>query len=159
MSLNCSLCQMDGRSQRLPGKTIPEGCWKRAVLQRYSPNTEKPTWRSAGRLSRKPWVSMYEYLLLWVWAFLFGRRRCYFCIKACCSSRYCLQSANFKGDEGDVFQALRCIEPVNLFFFFLLLLCMCLNVFKLRVVFIMDLHAGAVCSFIFLNFVLPEMWS
>jgi len=57
-----------------------------------------------------------------------------------------------------VFQALRCIEPVSLFFFFLLLLlCMCLNVFKLRVVFIMDLHAGAVCSFIFLNFVLPEM--
>lgn len=56
-----------------------------------------------------------------------------------------------------MFQALRCIEPVNLFFFFLLLLCMCLNVFKLRVVFIMDLHAGAVCSFIFLNFVLPEM--
>lgn len=56
-----------------------------------------------------------------------------------------------------MFQALRCIEPVNLFFFFLLLLCMCLNVFKLRVVFIMDLYAGAVCSFIFLNFVLPEM--
>lgn len=71
MNLNFSLCQMDGKNQPLQERIIPKGCWKKAVLQRYSPSIEKRTWKSAGHSSRKPWVNMYEYLLIVMLCFIF----------------------------------------------------------------------------------------